>query len=72
MAKMIKTTELQNGDVIRINYAGAGVYECTVTEISEKAICYGAHIVKAVIKNYGSNFSIEFCSEPNELIEKVA
>ena len=71
MTKLIKTTELKQGDVIRIDYAGAGVYECTVTEVSEKAICYGSHIVKAVIKNY-CNFPIEFCSEPNELIEKVA
>ena len=72
MTNMIKTTELQNGDVIRIDYAGAGTYECIVTEVSEKAICYGAHIVKAVITKYGSNFPIEFCSKPDELIEKVA
>lgn len=69
-ARCIKGSDLAAGAVIRIEYGREGNFvDCTVLKVSSE-LRYGAYAVKAVANRSGNE--LDFCVEPDELIEKAA
>ena len=70
LANTVKASDLAIGQTIRIEYGYDGNFvTCTVTDISKELFLGKYYTIKAV-SVYGSK--IEFCAEPEEMIDKAA
>lgn len=69
-ANSIKTADLVDGMVVRIDYGYVGnTSTVTITEVSKTLFC-GKYFIVRGISSKGNK--VEFCSEPESLLEKVA
>lgn len=66
----VKASELKRGNVIRVEYGDYNNYvTCTVESKSDDLFLGEYYVINAVSNN---GMKIEFCAEPDELIERVA